>query len=705
MPLAIIKLINEAIKAAIMKKSLFIVMCILLIPSAYADWFYNSEKIVVDMDIYSYAGIIKTSPGGYIESATVNLTFFPKNTETQDVLNYETLPSAEASDETITFRWKRPEERITYRWNGRIEITNKIAKISDKIRFPIEELPDDVLVYTKPSKTIDSENADIIRLASETVKGEDDLFAAVFKVADWTKHNIKYDLSTLTADVSQKASWVLQNRYGVCDELTSLFIAMLRSVGVPARFVSGIAYTNSELFPEKWGPHGWAEVYFPDYGWIPFDVTYGEFGWVDPTHIKFKDSVDPDESSTYFQWLGKNADLETRDLDIKTTLVGSYGNAKTDLSINADVFKNSVNFGSYNLIEATIRNNGNYYYATELYLNKPAELKIIGQESKSILLLPNENRKVYWILKVDEGLSSKYSYTFPIAVSTTNNLTAKTSFEADARQSSVSHDEVQQAALLLEEETEKKYSGNVVLECAISEKEFYADESAGIECNAKNTGNVFLDNLKACFQSKCVDFNLGISQEKLFSFKADNLDTGLKEIPVILRNNLVSKSSYLSFQVKDRPKVNIEEIQYPVNASFNGNITISFVIVQSSQSNPKKVEVTLKQDNIDKKWLIPELEGSRKFIVSIEGSRMRYGKNNYEISANYEDDSGKKYSASERFEIQLTDANLLQRASLSLNNFEFLSAEEIGLILLSGTVGFLIVVGVILRKNRKVRER
>jgi len=84
---------------------------------------------------------------------------------------------------------------------------------------------------------------------------------------------------------------------------------------------------------------------------------------------------------------------------------------------------------------------------------------------------------------------------------------------------------------------------------------------------------------------------------------------------------------------------------------------------------------------------------------------MRYGKNNYEISANYEDDSGNKYSESERFEIQLTDANLLQRASLSLNNLEDLSAESIGLILLSGTIGFLVIVGVIFRKNRKIRRK
>src|SRR3989338_5822205 len=231
-----------------------------------------------------------------------------------------------------------------------------MQEVRQKIDFQIQELPEDIIAYTKPSETIDSNNEDIVRIASELAKGEDDLYVAVFKIADWTKNNINYNLSTLTAEVSQKASWVLENKQGVCDELTSLFIAMLRTLGIPARFVSGISYTDSPLFPEKWGPHGWAEVYFPSYGWVPFDVTYGEFGWIDPTHIKFKDSIDSDEPSTYYQWLGRNAELNTRKLDIKTSVISNIGQIQIPLSIEASTLKKSVKFGSYNLVEATIEN-------------------------------------------------------------------------------------------------------------------------------------------------------------------------------------------------------------------------------------------------------------------------------------------------------------------------------------------------------------
>ena len=382
-----------------MKKLVWFLALALIIPSVFADWFYNSEHITTSVYIYGDADIVPLTPSGYVESAAINLTFFPRQADAQEVLKLNTVPKAEMTGKALRFEWENPEEKIEFKVNAEVKTLNVIPKIREKIRFPIEHLPEEVIDYAKPSETIDSGNDDIIRLASELVRGEDDLYAAVFRIADWTKNNIEYNLSTLTAEVSQKASWVLENRQGVCDELTSLFIALLRAVGIPARFVSGIAYTNSELFPENWGSHGWAEVYFPKYGWVPFDVTYGEFGWVDPTHIKFKDAIDSDEPSTYYQWLGRNADLKTKKLDIKTSLIESKGYAIAPLSIEALPFKEAIGFGSYNLLEATIENLNNFYYATELRLSKPKEVSIIGNQLKSILLLPNEKKKVFWILK------------------------------------------------------------------------------------------------------------------------------------------------------------------------------------------------------------------------------------------------------------------------------------------------------------------
>ena len=682
-----------------MKKLVWFLALALIIPSVFADWFYNSEHITTSVYIYGDADIVPLTPSGYVESAAINLTFFPRQADAQEVLKLNTVPKAEMTGKALRFEWENPEEKIEFKVNAEVKTLNVIPKIREKIRFPIEHLPEEVIDYAKPSETIDSGNDDIIRLASELVRGEDDLYAAVFRIADWTKNNIEYNLSTLTAEVSQKASWVLENRQGVCDELTSLFIALLRAVGIPARFVSGIAYTNSELFPENWGSHGWAEVYFPKYGWVPFDVTYGEFGWVDPTHIKFKDAIDSDEPSTYYQWLGRNADLKTKKLDIKTSLIESKGYAIAPLSIEALPFKEAIGFGSYNLLEATIENLNNFYYATELRLSKPKEVSIIGNQLKSILLLPNEKKKVFWILKLDGDLDRKYSYTFPLVVSTTNNISYETGFAASIREDDVFYEEVQQAAKLLEEEKEKKYSSNVLLECKASKDEFYEYEDAEVSCDAKNTGNVFIENADVCFENKCEKISLGISQANNVTFSIDKSKIGSIEIPVTLRNELVSKASYVNFKVNDIPEIEIEELAFPINVSYDKNFTITFTLAKKSQSNPEDIDVVLAQNGFTKKWNINDLAENRKFVIDFAGKDLKYGKNDYKIDVVYYDGLKKQYSTKKEFSIELADATPLQRLYLLFNNIESVSLETIVVMSLVGVVAFAAIVMWLFRKK------
>ena len=651
-----------------MKKLVVFFILLILIPSVLADWFYNSQHIVANIDISSDAEVVPTTPSGYIDIATINMTFFPKQYGNQELLKFYTNPQAEITDETLKFTWKRPEGKIDFRVNADVKTTSAIHQIKQKINFPIEQLPEDIIVYTKPSETIDSNNEDIIRIASELAKGEDDLYAAVFKIADWTKNNINYNLSTLTAEVSQKASWVLQNRQGVCDELTSLFIALLRAVGIPARFTSGIAYTNSSLFPQNWGAHGWAEVYFPGYGWVPFDVTYGEFGWIDPTHIKFKDSVDSDEPSTYYNWVGRNADLKTNKLDIKTNVIDTLGYFRTSLSLEASPLKKAVNFGSYNLVTATVENLNDFYYATELYLNKPKEIKIVGKELRSILLLPKEKKEVFWVLKLNDDLDSRYSYTFPLIVSTADKMSKETSFTASIRERDVAFEEIEQIAKLLEEEKEKKYSGNVELGCRSGKDEFYEYEDVKLYCDAKNTGNIFLDNVDVCFENKCKRIDLGISQAKNMTFDINKSNIGAVESDVTLRNELVSKITSVSFKIDDAPKIAIEDLTFPLNVSYDENFNVSFALARKSQSNPQNIEIVFSQNGIEKKWNIDELNENRKFVLDFMGKQLKYGKNDYKIQLNYHDGLKKSYNLSEGFSIELANVTLFQRLLLWLNS-------------------------------------
>jgi transglutaminase-like putative cysteine protease len=63
-------------------------------------------------------------------------------------------------------------------------------------------------------------------------------------------------------------------RRGVCQDYAHIFIASARSVGVPARFVSGHFYRHDGDVHQEAG-HAWAEAFVPDLGWVGFDPANG----------------------------------------------------------------------------------------------------------------------------------------------------------------------------------------------------------------------------------------------------------------------------------------------------------------------------------------------------------------------------------------------------------------------------------------------
>ena len=677
-----------------------------LISSVYAQDFQNGESLKIDIDVEGGIEIIPESSSYSIRSINVNLSFFPKDSFNQKVLEIDIEPYNEIVDDSIIFEWENPyEKELSFGFNSRIKTYNKVVEVKDKVGFPIKELSAELEVYTKPSETIDSDDKQIVILASSLVKGEDDLYEAVFKLAEWTRHNVEYDLSTLTAEVSQKASWVLEHKEGVCDEITSLFIALCRAVGIPAKFASGVAYTNSELFEEKWGAHGWSEVYFPDYGWVPFDVTYGEFGFIDPTHVKMRESVDSASSSTEYEWISRNVDLKTKGLEIKTVLVEEEGKAEEAIELTAEAIKKEAGFGSYNLIEAKVKNLKNYYASNEIYLSKTKSVEISGENKKSILLKPKGEKSVFWIVKIDEGLDDDFVYTFPFVVSTLRNTTAATSFSSENRRSVYSLEEIEEILKKEEEEEEKEYSKEVDVNCDIDKEEFYTYESALVSCKLRNTGNVFLSSLKACFEDECEEFDLGIMQSKSAEFSVNYSKAGKMEVPVKARNKEVSKFNYVGFEVLDEPKLNIINVEYPNEVSFDDKYEVVFVLEKESSSNPVDIDVSFKHSSVEDGWTIEELFKDRRFVLNLQGMDMKAGKNDFKILVRYKDKNSNVYKTEKEFSIELVNVTLLQRVQILFNELgkevEGLDFRSVVIILFIASIAFTFIVLYVFHNSRK----
>lgn len=77
--------------------------------------------------------------------------------------------------------------------------------------------------------------------------------------------------------ISTPLSVVMKERKGVCQDFAHLAIACLRSLGLPARYVSGYIETIPPPGVKKLtgvdASHAWFSVYIPDSGWVDFDPT------------------------------------------------------------------------------------------------------------------------------------------------------------------------------------------------------------------------------------------------------------------------------------------------------------------------------------------------------------------------------------------------------------------------------------------------
>lgn len=72
---------------------------------------------------------------------------------------------------------------------------------------------------------------------------------------------------------------VLERRRGVCQDFAHLMIACLRSLGLPARYVSGYLLTSPPPGQPRLigadASHAWVAVWYPRNGWADFDPTNG----------------------------------------------------------------------------------------------------------------------------------------------------------------------------------------------------------------------------------------------------------------------------------------------------------------------------------------------------------------------------------------------------------------------------------------------
>ncbi|MBU0898523.1 MAG: transglutaminase-like domain-containing protein [Nanoarchaeota archaeon] len=242
--------------------------------------------------------------------------------------------------------------------------------------------------------------------AKEIVEDSEDSFEVVTRLSHWIYTNIKYDISL--GDVIKDSEWIYENGRGTCDEFATLFIAMARAVGIPARYIAGVTYTQG-----GWGYHGWAEVYLD--GWVPVDPTWDEIGWLDATHIsfgKFLDSADIVMKSAYKTYSSTTLTMEMPSVDVINT---DYEEIDKIFSTTHKTFPDKIGFGDSAVLEiiSTVLP-GTNCVATSIEvvprIDDRGRSIVDVKGEKVISVCPGEEEKTHFVINARGDLSSGFQY-------------------------------------------------------------------------------------------------------------------------------------------------------------------------------------------------------------------------------------------------------------------------------------------------------
>ncbi len=170
------------------------------------------------------------------------------------------------------------------------------AKISGRQIDPInggyfKSMPNSVKKYLGQSKYWPTKTEQIETLAKSMRDDKLTVSQNAYKIYQYILDNYKYDFSISEKkgiDRKGAANALIDKNGWGCMEFTDVFIALARSMGIPARQLNGYALTKDEdtkplsvVLTSGDRLHAWPEFYDPNYGWVQIDPTWGSTSGVD----------------------------------------------------------------------------------------------------------------------------------------------------------------------------------------------------------------------------------------------------------------------------------------------------------------------------------------------------------------------------------------------------------------------------------------
>ena len=164
-----------------------------------------------------------------------------------------------------------PSSRIRY------SVISQISQLTpDERTAPVLAYPDSIRSHYLQ---VPVESQQVAELAHHVIDGAATPFGQTLAIQQHLLENYRYSLEADTATLSHPLEeFLFTRKTGYCEHYATAMVVMLRTVGIPARLVTGFLATEWNEYGgyftvRQRDAHAWVEVYFPHSGWITMDPT------------------------------------------------------------------------------------------------------------------------------------------------------------------------------------------------------------------------------------------------------------------------------------------------------------------------------------------------------------------------------------------------------------------------------------------------
>jgi transglutaminase-like putative cysteine protease len=210
----------------------------------------------------------------------------------QEILNHELIITGNPDvhlfsdywgNRTGIFTLLQAHKELVIESKLKIRTLSEITEPLSTVRLEDEVIPSNNILLTELSQPeLIKQQAAIHSIVTSIQAGGKPVVDIIRECNEYIFKNFQYTKGI--TDFETTVDQILEHRGGVCQDFAHVLLQLLRTIGIPARYVSGYICPNKNGMRGEGATHAWVEAWVPDLGWMGIDPTNNV--WVANNHVK-----------------------------------------------------------------------------------------------------------------------------------------------------------------------------------------------------------------------------------------------------------------------------------------------------------------------------------------------------------------------------------------------------------------------------------